>query len=77
MKTHINFELSEELVVTPLLYRLNRKFDVVVNVRRASVTEDGGYYGLELEGDEDEINRVVAFLEELGADVIEGLGEEA
>ena len=61
----------------PLIYRLNQRFDVVVNVRRASVTEGGGFFGLELEGDEAEISEVVAFLGEKGAKVEDGLGEEA
>ena len=77
LKKTIHFEFSQELVQQPLLYQLNRRFDVVVNIRAASVTEQGGFIALELEGEDKEIDNVLGYLSERGIAVIEGLGEEA
>ena len=52
MKKNIYFEFSQELVEQPLLYQLNRKFDVIINIRGASVSEGGGFLALELEGED-------------------------
>ncbi len=62
MKRHVQFEFSQDHVQQPLLYHLNRNFDVVVNIRGASVTEEGGFIALELEGEEAEIERVFEYL---------------
>ncbi len=74
IKKTIHFEFSPELVKQPLLYQLNRKFDVVINIRGASVSEEGGFIALELEGSEEEITRVLTFLEDQGVEFAEGLG---
>lgn len=76
-KKNIHFEFSQELVREPLLYRINRKFDVVVNIRGASVTDQGGFIALELEGENQEIERVMDYLREQGCQVDEGLGGSA
>ncbi|MCC6673339.1 MAG: NIL domain-containing protein [Planctomycetes bacterium] len=73
-KKNIHFEFSQELVRTPLLYQLNRQFDVVINIRGASVTEEGGFVALELEGEQAEVDRVMTYLRDKGITVGEGLG---
>lgn len=73
-KKNIHFEFSQDLVREPLLYRINRSFDVIVNIRGASVTDQGGFIALELEGEEAELDRVMAFLTEQGVKIGEGLG---
>jgi ABC-type methionine transport system ATPase subunit len=73
-KKNIHFEFNQELVRQPLLYQLNRQFDVVVNIRGASVTDEGGFIALELEGETGEVERVMEFLRGLGVEVGEGLG---
>ena len=77
VKRNIHFDFTQELVQQPLLYQLNRQFDVVINIRGASVTDQGGFIALELEGDATEIDKVVQFLKERGIEVVEGLGEGA
>ena len=76
MKKTIHFQFTQALVQQPLLYQLNRKFDVVVNIRAASVNETGGFMALELEGQEGEIQRVLEFLTGKGITVVDGLGGE-
>ena len=73
-KKTIHFEFTQELVRQPLLYQLSRQFNVVTNIRGASVTEEGGFVALELEGDIEEIDRVLSYLIGLGIQVGEGLG---
>ena len=77
IKKTIRFEFNQDIVQTPLLYQLNREFDVVINIRGASVTEEGGFMALELEGEDSEVGKVVAYLTERGIEVAEGLGGAA
>ncbi len=76
-KKTIRFEFNQEIVKTPLLYQLNRQFDVVINIRGASVTEEGGFMALELEGEDAELCRVIVYLTERGIEVAEELDEAA
>ena len=73
-KKNIHFEFSQDLVREPLLYKINRSFDVVVNIRGASVTDQGGFIALELEGEQAEIDRVLQYLRSQGVKLGEGLG---
>ena len=75
-KKNIHFEFNQNLVKEPLLYQINRSFDVVVNIRGASVSDEGGFIALELEGTDEELERVLAFLRGQGVKLGEGLGDE-
>ena len=75
-KKNIHFEFSQDLVREPLLYQINRSFDVVVNIRGASVSDEGGFIALELEGTEEELQRVLDYLKGQGVKLGEGLGDE-
>lgn len=57
------------LVREPILYKLSRKFDLVFNVRGASVTEDLGIIALELDGPDELIERAIIWLREQGVTV--------
>jgi len=59
----------QRLVREPLIYHLSRKFDVVFNVRGASVNEEIGIIALELDGPPDVIEAAVAWLREQGVTV--------
>lgn len=72
-KKNIHFEFDQDLVKEPLLYQLNRAFDVVVNIRGASVTPEGGFVALELEGEDGEIQKVLDFLASRQIQVGEGI----
>lgn len=74
IKKNIHFEFDQELVREPLLYKINRTFDLVVNIRGASVTDQGGFIALELEGEQAEVERVLAYLRGQGVKLGEGLG---
>jgi ABC-type methionine transport system ATPase subunit len=58
-----------KLITRPLIYELGHTFEVVTNVRQASVNAEVGLVSLELEGEREEIKRAIAWLEELGVKV--------
>ena len=53
----------------PLIYDMSRKFEVVFNIRNASVTASIGIIALELQGDREEIKKAVAWFEANGVQV--------
>jgi ABC-type methionine transport system ATPase subunit len=57
------------LIVRPVVYELGKKFEVVTNIRQASVNEEVGIVSLELEGEREEIKRAIAWLEAEGVKV--------
>ncbi|MGH7763389.1 MAG: NIL domain-containing protein [Candidatus Dormibacteraceae bacterium] len=57
------------LVKEPVIYQLGRQFQIVTNIRRADVTREQGWVLLEITGDQDELDRGVAFLESQGVTV--------
>jgi ABC-type methionine transport system ATPase subunit len=57
------------LIQRPIIYELSKNFELVTNVRQASVTEEIGLVSLELDGEREEIKRAIAWLEELGIKV--------
>jgi hypothetical protein len=57
------------LITRPVIWELGRKFQVVTNLRQASVTDEVGIVCLEMEGDRPEIKAAVKWLEGLGVRV--------
>lgn len=60
---------SPKLITRPVIYELGHKFQVVTNIRQASVTPEIGIVSLELDGEREEIKRAIAWLEEIGVKV--------
>ncbi|HYR57696.1 MAG TPA: NIL domain-containing protein [Chthoniobacteraceae bacterium] len=58
-----------KLITRPILWELGKKFEVVTNLRQASVTDEIGIVSLSLEGEREEIKKAIAWLEELGVKV--------
>ena len=58
-----------KLVTRPVIWELAKKFDVITNVRQASVTDEIGLVSLSLEGERQSIKDAIAWLEELGVKV--------
>lgn len=57
------------LVTQPVVYELGKQFQIVTNIRQASVNEEIGLVSVEIEGERDEIEKAIAWLEELGVKV--------
>lgn len=73
-KRRVKFTFPPELVSQPIIYQLGHQFNIVTNIRRADVWEDRGWVVLELEGEDEEINRGIAWVTAKGVrvDPIEG-----
>ena len=65
-KRMVTLIFPQTLVTEPVIYRLSRQFRIVPNIRRARVTENAGEVTLELEGEEAELNKGIAYLNGLG-----------
>jgi len=59
----------KKLVKEPLIYLMTKKFDLVFNVRSASVSEEIGIIALELDGRPEEIEAAVDWFREQGVTV--------
>lgn len=57
------------LIRTPVIWQLGKKFNLVTNIRQASVTDEIGVVGLELEGPRADIKSAINWLERLGVRV--------
>jgi ABC-type methionine transport system ATPase subunit len=53
----------------PLIWEMSRTFDVVFNIRNASVTKEVGIIGLELEGEPEVLKETISWLEAQGVQV--------
>jgi len=58
-----------ELIGRPLVWEVGHRFEIVTNVRQASVSNKIGIVALELSGQEDEVSRALEFLEGEGVSV--------
>ena len=75
----MKFTFEQQLIKEPLIWKLAQEFRVVTNVRRADVTEDRGWVVLELEGELEEIERSLQWMQDHGVrvdpvpgDIVEG-----
>ena len=68
-KTRLWLMFPTRLITRPIIWELGKKFEIVTNVRQASVTDDVGLVSLSLTGERDEIKKAIAWLEELGVKV--------
>jgi len=79
IKKQMMFTFPEELIKEPIIFNLAREFNVVTNIRRADVTESKGWVVLELEGEEQDIDKGIAWVISKGVrvdpvvgDIVEG-----
>ncbi len=58
-----------KLVTRPVIWELGKNFEVVTNIRQASVTDEIGIVSLALEGEREENKKAIAWLEQQGVKV--------
>ncbi len=70
----LKLTFPEELITEPIVYLVSRDFELVSNIRRADVREHVGWMILSLEGDEDNIDAGIAWMQSRGVivDPVEG-----
>ncbi|MGH7739119.1 MAG: NIL domain-containing protein [bacterium] len=69
IKKLIELDYPTELVTEPVLSHLIKKYEVLLNLRRASITKGFGYIQAEISGDEAEVKKALADLTGQGIDV--------
>lgn len=69
--TNVRLKLTfpEHLIRQPIVARLVHEFDVMPNIRRANVEEHVGWIVCELVGEDDHVERAIAWLHDLGVQV--------
>lgn len=68
-KTRLWLMFPSRLITRPVVWELSKKFDLITNIRQASVTDEVGIVSLSLQGERDVIKDAIAWLEELGVKV--------
>ena len=75
----VKITFPEVLVDRPLIYNLGQKFKIMTSIRRADIRANSGWVILELQGDEEEIEKGVQWaissgvrVDPIVGDVIEG-----
>lgn len=65
----------KEMIREPILYNLGKNFQIIPNIRGASVSDDIGLVYLELEGDETEIDKAIQYLIDRSVKIDPVIGE--
>ena len=78
-KRRIKLTFPQDLITEPLIYLLGKNFEIVTNIRRADVREKMGWVVLELDGEDQEIDRGLQWItgsgirvDPVSGDVVEG-----
>ena len=65
----VKFTFPADLVNQPLIYNMGKQFGVVTNIRRANLTHDRGWVILEVVGNQEDVDRSLAWAREQGVRV--------
>ena len=69
-RMRVRLTFPSNLIQEPIIHRLVKDFDIVINIRRADVKEDYGWVALELDArDEKTLEKGVAWLKATGVQV--------
>ena len=71
----VRFTFENRLIQDPVIYRVGHEFKVVTNIRRADIQDNLGWVILELDGEEEEIERSMEWVRSLGVRVDPVLGD--
>ena len=68
-KRKIFLTIPPAVTKEPVVYQIGQEFDIVTNIRGASVTAEMAIIALQLDGEPEEIDRAVAYLVKKGVKV--------
>ncbi|HEV8641499.1 MAG TPA: NIL domain-containing protein [Methylomirabilota bacterium] len=68
-RMRVRLTFPAHLIQEPILYRLVKDFDIVINIRRADVKADYGWVALEMDAPEERLQQGVAWLKKLGVQI--------
>jgi L-aspartate semialdehyde sulfurtransferase ferredoxin len=69
MREQFHLTFSEDQLREPMVYRVGRDFGVQTNIRRANVDELAAWFLIDFDGEPEDIDRAVAWLEQEGVKV--------
>lgn len=69
MKKRVYLTYTASLCKEPLIYDVGHLYKVITNIRQASISKDIGIMALELDGDEEEIDKAIEYFKEKGVQV--------
>ncbi len=69
MKKRVKLTFPQQLIKEPVIFMMAKQFNVMPNIRRARVTETVGEMILELEGDEEDLEKGLDWIREKGIQV--------
>lgn len=69
MKARIKLTFPQDLIKEAVIFIMAKKYDVMPNIRRARVTETIGEMVLELEGEDENVEKGIESLRQQGIDV--------
>ncbi len=74
MKDRFHLTFPREQISEPVMSNVAKQFDVSFSIRRASVDVQAGWMDLQMEGNDEEIERAIAYIQSQGVrvDPIEG-----
>lgn len=58
-----------KLITRPIIWELGKDFNIVTNIRQASVTDEIGIVSLSIEGEREDIKKAITWLEKQGVKV--------
>jgi len=61
-KRQVTLTFNEETIADPIIYNLAQEFNVVTNIRRAELRDEGGWILVELDGEERGIEDGIAWV---------------
>lgn len=65
-KRLVKLTFPQKLIKKPVIYTMAKKYEVMPNIRRARVTEEVGEMVLELDGEEKNLEKGIAYLIKVG-----------
>ena len=65
-KVRVKLFFSGPSIKRPLVYELGQKYDLITNIRRAEITDTGGWVVLELDAKKNEIKKSIEWAENEG-----------
>ncbi len=69
MKKRVKLTFPQQLIKEPVIFTMAKQFNVMPNIRRARVTETVGEMILELEGEEEGLEKGIHWLKGKGIEV--------
>ena len=67
--TRVWLTYPPQKIKRPIIWELGKKFDIVTDIRQASVNDEVGIVCLEIDGPRSEINAAIAWLQKNGVNV--------